>query len=268
MSGISERAWWWIRVLWVLAGATFTVTRLVGSGADNTAIAGLVFTFSVFVLPLIKALKLPGGTELQLQAENLKKVEVKEDELNLDLANVLVRYTSSIAATDAVLAGASTPASKYAFALLKAVSAIEDSLRWFAVNEPVRVLVYTLREQNRVQALVFVTGNVDSDEAFVLARLGFPVTEKDVDPLALCWRQRKVIHRSEATADDRPPVAAGHGRYRGIMTVPIRQVDDMWGVLVVEREKPELFNTLAENVGRALGNVVSAALAHPALTAS
>ncbi|MEA2785339.1 MAG: hypothetical protein QOF71_1443 [Candidatus Eremiobacteraeota bacterium] len=265
MDPLPSGAWRWIRVLWLLAGGAFTVSRVARDGADTTAIAGLVFTFSVFVLPLIKGLKLPGGTELELQPQKIDQLSTKYDDLVDNVSSLLVSYTSSIAATDAVLAASGTIAAKNAFAFLKCAKVIDEALRWFAVAEPVRVLVYRYREAGvTVSGLYFVTGNVDEDEAAILKRAYFLTSGSD--PVPRCWQRQRIVNLPETAAGNRPEVLRSHGiTYHGMMVVPLRHLDDAWGVLIVERRQPIAFDVIAERVATALGNVVVATFAHPAL---
>jgi hypothetical protein len=278
---LSGRAWSYIRVLWVLAGIAFTIARVVRYGADSTALAGLAFTLVVFILPSIKGFKLPGGTEIELQSQEVvRTLEVEQVNLIDAVSHLLISYTAAIGATDVILMGGSSVESKRAFAMLKTLRAIEESIRWFAVGEPVRVLVYRYQGGATFRAglytvaenvdaiepgLYFVTGNVDEAEALALKREFFATEESGDDLIVRCWRRQMVANMSEASTRERPAVPDPKNAFHGIMTIPLRYADGRWGILVVERKQAEPFNLVAERVGAALGNVIVAALGHPAL---
>jgi GAF domain-containing protein len=268
MPSLSGKEWLFARVLWVIGGVGFTSYRIVGSGPDGIALAGLAFTFAILLLPLIKELELPGGTKLKLQDKELAvKSNLLTAGLQDDLALLLVSYTSTIATADVVLSRSSvgSVATRVSYAKFVCADIIASSLKWFAVTESLRILVYQYDEGPRVEpALVYVLGNVVSDEASVLSREYFTVD--DNDPVGTAWREQRAYNLENLDDDSRPRVLPALGiRYNGIMLIPIRRDAESWGMLIVERANAERFGVVAERVGTALANVVGAVLGHPAL---
>jgi GAF domain-containing protein len=275
MSFFTDRAWAWSRALWFLSGTAFTVYHVISIGkVDTTAIALLVLTLAVFVLPIIDSIKLPGGVELAVHHEEAKEtaqhLSAKEDNLVADISSLLVSFTSSIAATDAILSRKTvgSVATLHAFARVKCADAITDSLRWFAVGESVRVLAYQYDVNPDLgEVLGFVIGNVSDEEDLALADEWFSLG--DDDPVGRAWREQRIVNRPEALTNERPLVTDEHDVvYRGIMVVPMRRDDDAWGVLIVERAEPQRFDATAELVGTALSDVIVSALGHASLRLS
>jgi GAF domain-containing protein len=268
MPMLSANSWFWIRLVWFIAGAAFTFTRISRTGPDTTAIAGLVFTFAIFVFPLIKGLKLPGGTEIELKSETIDK---RVDQLKIDAdkavdgaLKLLATFTALITSTDVVLARPTSRESRSAFARMNCGIAIEAALSWFAVGERVRVLVYRFIAVPPDPGLHFLMGNATEDECAILARGYFRIDDSD-EPLLTSWRDQRIINMPDAIATDRPETLPGLGAYHGILCVPLWRVDTLWGLLVIERTNRETFNAAALKVADALGNVLVAALAHPGL---